>query len=168
MDNNRQLSSSYVVADSATGEVISLQERKINIPSKISFPAGFRKMYDSCLEEMLDHEIGKFFKLAYYIDYHTNQLVDQHVGRAQKRLIKKDIAIILDIGKRQTSTFMKKMKSIKAIMKIDGDYFINPRFASRSVGIDSDIIIKMIKIDSIIKKEMPKAQWNRLKHFIYV
>ena len=115
---------------------------------------------------MTDSEIGKFFKLTEYLDYYTNRLVDRHVGRSPKRLNQIDISKIINRTPRQTNTFMTKMKSINAIMKIDGDYYMNPRFASRSKGIDTDIIIKMIKKDSLIIKAMDKSQWNRLKHFI--
>jgi len=55
---------------------------------------------------------------------------------------------------------------IKAIMKIDTNYYMSPRVASRSKSIDTDIIIKMIEIDSLIIKAMDKGTWNRLKHFI--
>ena len=51
-------------------------------------------------------------------------------------------------------------------MKIETDYHMSPRFASRSRGIDTDIIIKMIKIDPSIIEAMNRSEWNRLQHFI--
>ena len=43
---------------------------------------------------------------------------------------------------------------------------MSPRFASRSTGIDTDIIIKMIEKDSLIIEAMNRSEWNRLQHFI--
>ena len=51
-------------------------------------------------------------------------------------------------------------------MKIETDYHMSPRFASRSRGIDTDIIIKMIEKDSSIIEAMNRSEWDRLKHYI--
>ena len=166
MSDYRKLISSYVVSDAETGEAISVRERIINIPQSISFPQYWSKVFYVVKESMTDSEIGKFFKLTEYLDFDTNRLVDQHVGRSPKPLNQIDISKIINRTPRLTNTFMTKMKSINAIIKIDGDYYMNPRFASRSKGIDTDIIIKMIKIDPLIKKAMSRTQWYRLKYYI--
>ena len=166
MSNYRKLISSNVISDFDTGEAISVRERTINLPKSISFPKYFSKVFYVVKESMKDTEIGKFFKLTEYLDYYTNRLVDRHVGRSPKPLNQIDISKILNITPRQTNTFMTKMKAINAIMKIDGDYYMNPRFASRSKDIDTDIIIKMIKIDPLIKKAMKEEIWKRLKYFL--
>jgi len=166
MSEYRKLISSYVVSDAETGEEISVNERYINVPEIISFPENWSKVFYVVKESMTDSEIGKFFKLTEYLDYFTNRLVDRHVGKSPKPLNQNDISKIISRTRRQTNTFMTKMMSINAIIKIDGDYYMNPRFASRSKGIDTDIIIKMIKIDPLIKKAMNKAIWKRLKYFL--
>ena len=166
MSNYRKLISSYVVSDAETGEEISVKERYVNAPEIISFPKNWSKVFYVVKESMTDSEIGKFFKLTEYLDYFTNRLVDRHVGKSPKPLNQNDISKIISRTPRQTNTFMAKMMSINAIIKIDGDYYMNPRFASRSKGINTDIIIKMIKIDPLIKKAMNKAIWKRLKYFL--
>ena len=117
---------------------------------------------------MTDSQIGKFVKLTNHLDYWTNRLVARSRGRSPIPLDQVMISHILEKSIRTTNTFMREMDDIKAIMKIDGDYYMNPRFALRSKGIDTDIIIKMIKIDPLIKKAMSRTQWNRLKYYIYV
>ena len=55
------------------------------------------------------------------------------------------------------------MKSFKAIFKIDGAYYINPRFASRSNGIAVEIIEKMLKKDPLLPGAMKDGQWEKLQ-----
>ena len=167
MAQNRQLISSYVVADPETGEVSGYPiERTISRPETISFLKDFCKIHHSVYCNMTDSQIGKFVKLTNHLDYWTNRLVEKSIGRTPIPLDQTMISHLLDISIRTTNTFMQDMKSIKAIMKIDTDYYMSPRFASRSTGIYTDIIIKMIKKDSSIIEAMNRSEWNRLKHYI--
>ena len=167
MAQNRQLISSYVVADPETGEVSGYPiERTISRPETISFLKDFCKIHHSVYCNMTDSQIGKFVKLTNHLDYWTNRLVEKSIGRTPIPLDQTMMSHLLDISIRTTNTFMQEMKSIKAIMKIETDYYMNPRFASRSTGIYTDIIIKMIEKDSLIIEAMNKSEWNRLQHFI--
>jgi len=167
MAENRQLISSYVVADPETGvQSASAIERTILRPETISFPKDFCKVHHSVYRNMTDSQIGKFLRLTNHLHYWTNRLVEKSIGRKPIPLDQAKISHILEKSIRQTNTFMREMDAIKAIMKIDTDYYMSPRFASRSTSIYTDIIIKMIKKDSLIIKAMDRSEWNRLKHFI--
>ena len=167
MAQNRQLISSYVVADPETGEVSGYPiERTISRPETISLPKDFCKIHHSVYLNMTDSQIGKFVKLTNHLEYWTNRLVEKSIGRTPIPLDQTMMSHLLDISIRTTNTFMQEMKSIKAIMKIETDYYMSPRFASRSTGIDTDIIIKMIEKDSSIIEAMNRSEWNRLQHFI--
>ena len=167
MAQNRQLISSYVVADPETGEVSGNPiERTISRPDTISFTKDFCKIHHSVYLYMTDSQIGKFVKLTNHLEYMTNRLVEKSIGRTPIPLDQTMMSHLLDISIRTTNTFMQEMKSIKAIMKIETDYYMSPRFSSRSTGIYTDIIIKMIEKDSLIIEAMNRSEWNRLKHFI--
>ena len=165
MAKNKQLISSYVVADTA-GEEISTIERPIKFPETISFPKNFCKVHHAVCHNMTDSQIGKFVKLTNHLDYWTNRLVSRSRGRSPIPLDQVMISHILEKSIRTTNTFMREMDDIKAIMKIDTDYHMSPRFASRSSSLNTVIIIKMINKDPLIVKAMDRAQWNRLKYYI--
>ena len=167
MAQNRQFISSHVVADRETGEESGYPiERTISRPETISFPKDFCKIHHSVYLNMTDSQIGKFVKLTNHLEYWTNRLVEKSIGRTPIPLDQTMMSHLLDISIRITNTFMQEMKSIKAIMKIDTDYYMSPRFASRSPRIYTDIIIKMIEKDSSIIEAMNRSEWNRLKHYI--
>jgi len=167
MAQNRQLISFYVVADRETGEESGYPiQRTISRPDTISFPKDFCKIHHSVYLNMTDSQIGKFLKLTEHLEYCTNRLVERSRGRKPIPLDQVMISHILKKTIRTTNTFMQEMKSIKAIMKIETDYYMSPRFASRSTGIYTDIIIKMIEKDSSIIEAMNRSEWDRLKHYI--
>ena len=167
MAQNRQFISSHVVADRETGEESGYPiQRTISRPETISFPKDFCKIHHSVYLNMTDSQIGKFVKLTNHLEYWTNRLVEKSIGRTPIPLDQTMMSHLLDISIRTTNTFMQEMKSIKAIMKIETDYYMSPRFASRSTGIYTDIIIKMIEKDSSIIEAMNRSEWNRLKHYI--
>ena len=167
MSQNRQFISSYVVADRETGEESGYpMQRTISRPETISFPKDFCKIHHSVYLNMTDSQIGKFVKLTNHLEYMTNRLVEKSIGRTPIPLDQAMISHHQGISIRTTNTFMQEMKSIKAIMKIETDYYMNPRFVLRSRGIDTDIIIKMIEKDSSIIEAMNRSEWNRLKHYI--
>ena len=167
MAKNRQFISFQVVADRETGEESGHPiQRTISRPETISFPKDFCKIHHSVYLNMTDSQIGKFVKLTNHLEYCTNRLVEKSRGRIPIPLDQIMISHHLGISIRTTNTFMQEMKSIKAIMKIETDYYMSPRFASRSRGIDTDIIIKMIEKDSSIIEAMNRSEWNRLKHYI--
>ena len=60
MAQNRQLISSYVVADPETGEVSGYPiERTISRPETISFPKDFCKIHHSVYSNLTDSQICK-------------------------------------------------------------------------------------------------------------
>jgi len=165
MAKNKQLLSSYVVAD-LDGSEKSIIERPIKFPETISFPKNFCKVHHAVYRNMTDSQIGKFVRLTNHLDYWTNRLVSRSRGRSPIPLDQVMISHILEKSIRTTNTFMREMDAIKAIMKIDTDYHMSPRFASRSSSLNTVIIIKMINKDPLIIKTIGRKQWNRLKHFI--
>ena len=110
-------------------------------------------------------ELGYFVKLANYLEYSTNRLVDRHVGRTPKPLLHKDMVDILDVTRRTVGTFMRKMIDLKSILRIDSHYYINPSFASRSAGLDSGIVMRMIDIDPTIFNHIDQKQQLIIKNF---
>ena len=147
---NRQLISENYIIDEETGEEIRIRKHTLKPPKRICFPKNFIKIHGRAVTSMNNNELGYFVKLANHLDYYTNRLVDGHVGRTPKRLLHKDMADILDVSIRTVTAFMGKMSDIKSIIKIDSNYYINPSFASRSKGIDCDIVMEMKKFDPSI------------------
>ena len=166
MGLKRQLITQKIFIDPDSGEQIGrAQTIKVARPKFVSFPKDFCKLHH-VTDQFTDSQIGKLVRLSNYLDYYTNMLVDKGDGRKPIPLDYAGIGYITNLEKRQTGNYMREMLNHKAIMKIDSNYHMSPRFLSRSNSIDSDIIIKMIKIDPLIIKAMDKGTWNRLKHFI--
>lgn len=165
MGLKRQIIAQKVFIDPDSGEQ---RGRALTIkvvrPEYVSFPKDFCKLHHVA-GQFTDSQIGKLVRLSNYLDYYTNMLVDKGDGIKPIPLNYAGIGYIINLGKRQTGNYMRKMLIHKVIMKIDVNYHMNPRFLSRSNAIDSDIIDKMIKIDPLIIKAIDEGTWNRLKHF---
>ena len=163
---NENLTSYSGIRDENTGEIIRERSQEIRIPDNIRFPGDFCKVHGRAKQEISDKYLGYFVKLTDCLDYHTNRLVDNHVGRSPVPLNQKDISKRLNISERTVRTFMKEMKGIHAIFIIKGNYYINPSFASRSGGINSDIVLKMIETDSSILDSIDIKQRSIVRQFI--
>ena len=155
---NRQLISQNVIIDPETEEPIRKRNKMIQLPSRINFPKDFIKIHGRAVTSMNNNELGYFVKLTNHVDYYTNRLVDRHVGKRPKPLLHKDMADILDVSIRTVTAFMGKMSDIKSILKMNSNYYINPSFASRSVGIDCDIVMKMKEFDPSIFQFIDEQQ----------
>ena len=162
----RKLISSYVVADPETGEQIRGLERTIKFPENVSFRKDFCKIHHVVHWSMKNVYIGKFVKLTEHLEWLTNRLVDQGVGRNPTPLNQSDISHILSENIRTTNPFMVEMQEISAIMKIEGAYYINPRFASRSPYILTKHIEEMINRDPLILNAVTDEQRKKLKYFL--
>ena len=162
---NRQLISQNVIIDPETEEPIRKRNKMIQLPSRINFPKNFIKIHGRAVTSMNNNELGYFVKLANHLDYYTNRLVDGHVGRTPKPLLHKDMADILDVSIRTVTAFMGKMSDIKSIIKIDSNYYINPSFASRSKGIDYDIVMEMMELDPSIFEFIDENQQKIINNF---
>ena len=162
---NRKLISQSILRDPNTGEVIREYNKTLELPANIRFPKDFIKIHWRAIDCMNNIELGYFVKLANYLEYSTNRLVDRHVGITPKPLLHKDMVDILDVTRRTGGTFMGKMSDIKAILRIDSHYYVNPSFASRSVGLDSSIVMRMIEIDPSIFQFIDKEQQSIIKNF---
>ena len=147
---NVKLISRSTLRDPNTGKVIREYNKTLELPANIRFPKDFIKIHWRAIDCMNNIELGYFVKLANYLDYWNNRLVYRHVGRTPIPLLHKDMADILDVSIRTVTAFMGKMSDIKSIIKIDSNYYINPSFASRSKGIDCDIVMEMKKFDPSI------------------
>jgi len=162
----RKLISSYVVVDPESGEQIRGLERTIKFPETVSFRKDFRKIYHVVHRSMKDVYIAKFVKLTEHLEWVTNRLVDQGVGRKPIPLNQSDISHILEENIRSTNTFMVEMQEISAIMRIEGAYYMNPRFASRSRYITTEHIEEMINRDPLILNAVSDHQRKKLKYFL--
>ncbi len=162
---NVKLISRYTLRDPNIGEVIREYNKTLELPANIRFPKDFIKIHWRAIDCMNNIELGYFVKLANYLEYSTNRLVDRHVGRTPNSLLHKDMVDILDVTRRTVGTFMRKMIDLKSILRIDSHYYINPSFASRSVGIDSNIVRRMIEIDPSIFHFIDKEQQLIIKNF---
>ena len=163
---NRQLISSYVVVDPESGEQIRGLERTIKFPETVSFRKDFCKIHHVVHRSMKNVYIGKFIKLTEHLEWDTNRLVDQGVGRNPIPLDQSDISLILGENIRSTNTFMVEMQKISAIMKIEGAYYMNPRFASHSKYIITEHIEEMINRDPLILNAVADEQRKKLKYFL--
>ncbi len=134
-----------------------------NKPHTIFFPEGFAKIHFNTVLRMPNKLRGRFIMLLSHLDYYTNRLVDKGPGHFPVPLNRENMAHIMELEDRQANQIIKEMKNLSAIFKIDGAYYINPRFASRSKGIAVEIIEKMLELDPLLPKEMKKGQWEKLK-----
>ena len=162
---NVKLISHSILRDPNTGEVIREYNKTLELPANIRFPKDFIKIHWRAINCMNNIELGHFVKLANYLEYSTNRLVDRHVGRTPKPLLHKDMVDILDVTRRTVGTFMRKMIDLKSILRIDSHYYINPSFAPRSVGLDSSIVMRMIDIDPTIFNHIDQKQQLIIKNF---
>ena len=164
MAKKRQIITSLVHLDKDTGEKIGNAKTWLEPkPDKIFFPYGFAKIHFKAVLKMPNILRGRFVMLLDYLDYDTNKLVDRGPGRLAVPLNRDNMAHIMELEKRQGDYIVKEMKNLSAIFKIDGAYYINPRFASRSKGIAVEIIEKMLKLDPLLSSAMNKTQWKKLK-----
>ena len=162
----RQLISSYVVVDPESGEQIRGLERTIKFPETVSFLNDFCKIHHVVHRSMKNVYIGKFVKLTEHLEWLTNRLVNRGVGRKPIPLDQRDISHILEENIRSTSTFMVNMQEISAIMRIEGAYYMNPRFASHSKYIITEHIEEMINRDPLILNAITDEQRKKLKYFL--
>ena len=162
---NVKLISQSILRDPNTGEVIREYNKTLELPANIRFPKDFIKIHWRAINCMNNIELGHFVKLANYLDYWNNRLVYRHVGRTPIPLLHKDMADILDVTIKTVGTFMRKMIDLKSILRIDSHYYINPSFASRSVGLDSSIVRRMIEIDPSIFHYIDEKQQSIIKNF---
>ena len=158
-----QITASFVRADD-NGELVGRAKAwPENKPHTIFFPEGFAKIHFNTVLRMPNKLRGRFIMLLSHLDYYTNRLVDKGPGHFPVPLNRENMAHIMELEKRQGYQIIKEMKSFKAIFKIDGAYYINPRFASRSNGIAVEIIEKMLKLDPLLPSSMKEGQWEKLK-----
>ena len=162
---NKKLISRFALLDPNTGEFIRESEKTLELPDIIRFPEDFIKIHGRAIDCMKNTELGYFVKLANYLDYWNNRLVYRHVGRTPIPLLHKDMSDILDVTIKTVGTFMRKMIDLKSILRIDSHYYVNPSFASRSVGLDSSIVMRMIDIDPSIFRFIDEEQKSIIKNF---
>tara|TARA_Y100000768_G_scaffold296561_1_gene230373 strand:+ start:6247 stop:6759 length:513 start_codon:yes stop_codon:yes gene_type:complete len=164
MPKKRQIITSLVHLDKDTGEKIGNAKTWLEPkPDKIFFPYGFAKIHFKAVLNMPNILRGRFVMLLDYLDYDTNKLVDKGPGRLTVPLNRENMAHIMELEKRQGYHIIRQMKNLSAIFKIDGDYYINPRFASRNSGINVEIIEKMLVLDPLLPSAMNKTQWKKLQ-----
>jgi len=163
MAKKGQITASFVRADDNGEQVGRAKAWPENKPYIIIFPYGFAKIHFKAVLKMPNILRGRFVMLLNYLEYRTNRLVDKGPGHFPIPLNRENMAHIMELEKRQGYHIIRQMKNFKAIFKIDGAYYINPRFASRSDGIVVEIIEKMLKMDPLLPIAMKDGQWEKLQ-----
>ena len=145
---NKNLLSVISTIDQDTGEELSRFEKNITASKIVDLSIHFIKLSLKALHRLNRTDLGKLAILSEHIEYQTNRLTISQPGGIPPIIIRqKEMAEILNISQRSVSMFIKKMKSKRIIFRIDGSYFINPIFSTKSKGIKSEIFFKMVKLD---------------------
>ena len=163
MAKKEQIFASLVYSDDNGEQVGRAKAWSESKPHTIFFSKGFAKIHFKSVLRMSNKLRGRFVMLLDNLEYYTNRLVDKGPGHFNIPLNRENMAYIMELENRQGYQIIKEMKNCKAIFKIDGAYYINPRFASRSNGIAVEIIEKMLKLDPLLPDEMKKRQWEKLQ-----
>jgi len=145
---NKKLISVFSTIDQDTGEELNRFEKKLIPPDTVNISIHFIKLSRNAIDGLSIIGLGKLAMLSNHIEYETNRLTISQTGGISPIIIKqKEMAEILNISQRSVSMFIKEMKAKRIIFRIDGSYFINPIFSTRSLGIKREIFFKMAKID---------------------
>ena len=163
---NTQLSSTSVISNAETGEILFERERKLELPQRFFLENKFYKLCDKAIETMSNNHLGSFCKLAKYIEYGTNRLTISGVGKDPIIIRQKHIAEILGVSQRSITNLVKHLFDYRALVKINAAYYVNPTFAIRSAHISTEHFEEMLKLDPEIRinlKEWDKTLVNRLE-----
>ena len=163
---NTQLSSTLVISNAETGEILFERERKLELPERFFLGNKFYKLGDRAIETMSNNHLGSLCKLAKYIEYGTNRLTISGVGKNPIVIRQKHMAEILGVSQRSITYLVKHLFEYRAIFKIKGAYYVNPTFAIRSTYISTKHFEEMLKLDPEIRinlKEWDKTLVNQLE-----
>ena len=163
-----QLNASLVIFNEKGEQIGKSSQWKIDYPDQIKVESEFAKIHYDEFKIMTNSHKGRCLALLNHIEYQTNKLVHKGKGKKTVPLKQKDIIGIVGLKNRAGANFIREMRELKAIMKINKCYYLNPRFAMRSKSIDSEIIVEMVKIDPKIIKKLNKKEFKILKHYIQV
>jgi len=166
MVKNKQLIASFVIADENGEQHGQAKQWHLKCPEVINIESRFAKINFDEFRNMKNAHRGRFIMLLNHLEYQTNRLVIKGPGKLPEPLNQKGIHNIMGLKARQGSYYMNEMRKLNAIIKIKRNYYINPKYALRSKGIKSEIIIAMMKFDASIVKVLDKKHYSRLKHFL--
>ena len=153
---NTQLSSTLVISNAETGEILFERERKLELPDRFFLENKFYKLGDRAIETMRNNHLGSFCKLAKYIEFGTNRLTISGVGKIPVVIRQKHMAEILGVSQRSITNLVKHLFDYRALFKINGAYYVNPTFAIRSAYISTEHFEEMLKLDPEIRINLNK------------
>jgi len=137
------------IIDKDTGVIISENSRSLKIPGKIFINGSFTKIFDNTRFDLTPNELGYFMMLTPYMEYQTNRLTISSQGVNSKKLLHKEMAKILYLSVRRVISLWHRYKDKKIMFKIDGWYYISPKYALRGRGVFIDIFQKMMDYDDL-------------------
>ena len=153
---NTQLSSTSVISNAETGEILFERERKLELPDRFFLENKFFKLGERAIDSMNHNHLGSFCKLAKYIEYGTNRLTISGVGKDPIVIRQKHIAEILGVSQRSITNLIKHLFEYRALFKINGAYYVNPTFAIRSAHISTKYFEEMLRLDPEIRINLNK------------
>ena len=161
----RQLIAGFSLIDPETG-VVRDSQRTHDYPEKVKLEGHFVKVFNRTNSELTDYKhLGRFIKLAGYIEYGTNRLTRSHAGRKPIVIRQKQMADILQESIRTIYSLVTYLTEKRALFRFDGKYYINPSFAIRSSFISTKHIDKMLSIDFDIGQYINKRDKLVLDRF---
>ena len=143
------LISHNAIIDDETGVIMSENSRVFKIPDKISINGSFTKIFDNTRFDLTPNELGYLMMLTPYMEYQTNRLTISSQGVNSKKLLHKEMAKILNLSIRRVISLWHSYKDKKIMFKIDGWYYISPKYALRGRGVFIDIFQKMMDYDDL-------------------
>jgi len=165
----RQLIAGFSLIDPETG-VVRDSQRTHDYPEKVGLEGGyFIKVFNRTNSELKNYKhLGRFIKLAGYIEYETNRLTISQVGREPIVIRHKQMADILQESMRTIYSLVTYLTEKTALFRFEGEYYINPSFAIRSSFISTKHIDKMLSIDPDIGHYIAKRDKSVLDRFFQI
>ena len=144
-----QLTSHNEIIDKDTGVIISESSKSIKIPDRVFINGSFTKVFDSSRFDLNHIELGYLMMLLPYMEYQTNRLTISYRGVKSKKILQKEMSQILKISIRRMASLYHSYKNKKIIFKIDGWYYVSPRYALKGKVIYIDVFCKMMNCDDL-------------------
>ena len=164
----RQLIAGFSLIDPETG-VVRDSQKTHDYPEKVELEGHFIKVFNRTNSELTNYKhLGRFIKLAGYIEYGTNRLTISHAGRKPIVIRQKQMADILQESIRTIHSLVTYLTEKRALFRFKGEYYINPSFAIRSNFISTEHIDKMLSIDLDIGQYIAKRDKLVLDRFFQI
>jgi hypothetical protein len=157
-DLNKKMIKESLFSDPETGEIISTVYSPVSISKRIKLNGKFFKIFKRAISDISHIHLPKFLNLVLLMDK-DQKLHSGIFGRdmREKKLKNKYISELLGCNLSTVYHFLKHMKEIRAIKKIEKDLYVNPTFASISTRFPRKLLRHFIEFDPNIRQYMTKA-----------